>query len=234
MSLAAQIHADLVLCSLSLEFWSFSFLIFSHISRTIPSFGLGSVGLPLSQGMERAGHVQMAAQVVGVQPAVTAIEFRCLSRGFRKKEWQCSHSQLCRLVLRVLDTLLFSNIFQDSDRGKWQSRHSKPIHRDFQGGQSITASHRCKSWNYKIVSKVSEWVSALYRVLPRPGHKVIIFLRVKNPHKLPPVLCFSFSGIFLFHGSSSEPEQFSIASPYQTVSIQMNKCYINTRLFIYR
>lgn len=61
---------------------------------------------------------------------------------------------------------------------KWQSRHSKLIHWDFQGGQSITASHRCKSGNYEIVTKdkVSEWVSALYRILPRPGHKVIIFL----------------------------------------------------------
>lgn len=67
--------------------------------------------------------------------------------------------------------------------------------------------------------KVSKSVTALYRILPRPGSKVIIFLtgdslcsgEATQAHTM---LCYSFSGISLSHGSSSELEQSSIASTY--------------------
>lgn len=154
MSLASQIHVDLALCSLSLEFWSFFFPTFSHINRTIPisipSLRLGSVGLLLlwPQGMERGGHVQIATQAVDVQPALTAIRIQVFQQRFQEKRmtmpafpalqtgywgsWTHCHSLTSSTTLT---------------EGKWQSRHSKQIHRDFQGGQSITASHRGKSGN---------------------------------------------------------------------------------------
>lgn len=106
-----------------------------------------------------------------------------------KKNGKCPHSQLCRLCIEGPEyiTILqhFPGLWQRlSDRAGTQNEYIEtfkvvsPFKSIHHFKVESTASHRCKSGNYEIVTKdkVSEWVSALYRILPRPGHKVIIFL----------------------------------------------------------